>query len=201
LSFFEPPPPREPPQRSGLSTGGRWNPPDNETGVVVPIRQVIVRREDLVIAFTGIVAYSLGFAGDLVVLWRQAESPDDVERMDLIHAQHGMYRRGELRDDFLRFGVEFGDGRRGTNLETRFGDEAGPERVYVATHGGGGGGSKMSWHYWVRPLPPPGPVALVVEWPVLDVPTTRHEVDAQPILDAAAESEPFWPDDDVDDED
>ncbi len=50
--------------------------------------------------------------------------------------------------------------------------------------------------YWVYPLPPPGPLAFVREWPALGLFETLVEIDAQPILDAAARSVQIWPDDD-----
>jgi hypothetical protein len=66
------------------------------------------------------------------------------------------------------------------------------------------------WHasQWVWPLPPPGPVAFVCEWPVAGIPESRAEIDAQVILDAASRAQvifsdddlPPWPDDDDEDD-
>ena len=63
-------------------------------------------------------------------------------------------------------------------------------------HPGGGGGGGGSWRQtqWVWPLPPPGPVVLVCEWPAMNIPLTRSELDAQTILDAAARAQVVFSD-------
>ena len=43
-------------------------------------------------------------------------------------------------------------------------------------------------------MPPPGPLAFVVEWPAEKIELTRHELDAALFRDAAANSEVLWPD-------
>src|SRR5256885_6760927 len=49
--------------------------------------------------------------------------------------------------------------------------------------------------YWVWPLPPPGPVAFVCEWPAFGIPESRAELHARLILDAAARAVELWPED------
>jgi hypothetical protein len=49
--------------------------------------------------------------------------------------------------------------------------------------------------YWVWPLPPPGPVEFVCEWPLHGIAESRGALDAQLIVDAAARAIPLWPDD------
>ena len=61
--------------------------------------------------------------------------------------------------------------------------------------GGGGGGRRYDMRYWVWPLPPPGPVAFVCEWPAFGIPESRAELDARLILDAAARAVESWPED------
>jgi hypothetical protein len=41
----------------------------------------------------------------------------------------------------------------------------------------------------VWPLPPPGPLVFACEWPAAGMALTRHEIDAQPILDAAGRTQ------------
>jgi hypothetical protein len=62
-------------------------------------------------------------------------------------------------------------------------------------HSGGGGGGGGGWHQdeWVWPLPPPGPVSFVCEWPAAGISLTRSEIDAQTILDAAARARTLFP--------
>jgi hypothetical protein len=47
---------------------------------------------------------------------------------------------------------------------------------------------------WVWGLPPPGPLAFVVEWPARGIPETRAEIDAGLVLEAAARAVPIWTD-------
>ena len=47
---------------------------------------------------------------------------------------------------------------------------------------------------WVYGLPPPGPLAFVVEWPARGIPETRVEFDAGLVLAAAARAVRIWPD-------
>ena len=56
-------------------------------------------------------------------------------------------------------------------------------------------GRDRSWElsYWLWPLPPPGPLALVVEWPAAGIPLSRTEIDASQVIEAAAEAEELWP--------
>jgi hypothetical protein len=64
-------------------------------------------------------------------------------------------------------------------------------------HAGGGGGGGGSWRQtqWVWPLPPPGILTLVCEWPAQQIASTRVELDAQVILDAAARAQVIFTDD------
>jgi hypothetical protein len=59
---------------------------------------------------------------------------------------------------------------------------------------GGGGGGRLDQGYWVSPLPPSGPVAIVCEWPAAGIPLVRHEVNARLMLDAADRARALFPD-------
>jgi hypothetical protein len=63
-------------------------------------------------------------------------------------------------------------------------------------HPGGGGGGGASWHQtnWVWPLPPPGPLAFVCEWPAAGIALTRTEIDAQLVLEAAERAQVIFAD-------
>jgi hypothetical protein len=61
---------------------------------------------------------------------------------------------------------------------------------------GGGGPRSSFWRWWAWPLPPPGPLEFVSDWPAAGIPETRAGLDGQLILDAAARSIRLWPDDD-----
>jgi hypothetical protein len=105
---------------------------------------------------------------------------------------------GELRDSLpsqlLRVGVQFADGRRATNIGGHDRPVQGP--IMWPLRGGGrgrAGESRFHQGYWISPLPPPGPVAVVCEWPAVGIPLVRHEIDAQLILDAAERAQTIFP--------
>ncbi|MHB1569983.1 MAG: hypothetical protein ACYC0H_12375 [Solirubrobacteraceae bacterium] len=97
---------------------------------------------------------------------------------------------GEQRDvlppQLLRVGVQFADGRAATSIGGHDRPLGGP--VMDALRGGGrgrGGESHFHQGYWISPLPPPGPLAVFCEWPAVEIPVVRQEIDARLILDAA----------------
>lgn len=93
----------------------------------------------------------------------------------------------DLPADLLRVGVVFGDGRTVTNLDAEgvgTGAPAGALNAQLELIGGGG---PRQWDFqvWVQPLPPPGPLGLVCEWPAKGMHTWRAEIDAARLLEAA----------------
>ena len=91
-----------------------------------------------------------------------------------------------LPPQLLRICVQFADGRTATNIGGHDRPVGGPG-MWPLRGGGGGGGGESRFHqgYWISPLPPPGPVNLVCEWPAVEIPVMRQEIDAQLIRDAA----------------
>ncbi|MGH2928694.1 MAG: hypothetical protein ACRDL8_10880, partial [Solirubrobacteraceae bacterium] len=63
-------------------------------------------------------------------------------------------------------------------------------------NGRGGGGSTSSWHqrFWLWPLPPPGPLGFVCEWPAAGLTRSRVDIDAQSVIDASARAQVVFPD-------
>jgi hypothetical protein len=190
VSFFEPPagPPEPPPP----SRRPPWSaPPENEIGVSVPLRLVLVRNDELALALVDVVAYSTGFALRLTLrLHPEADHFDPHELMRQLHGGPMGSTEGKLR-----FGVEFADGRKATNLGPRRPPREGPPPLSLIPQGGGGGGSG-SWQtgYWVFPLPPPGPINLAVAWPARGIDETFHVIDPEPIVAAARDSIVLWDD-------
>ena len=153
-------------------------PPQGELPGVVPFELVLARTERVAVCLAALRAYTTGFVIDLLTL-----TAEDDEELDPGLFPH--HRRGGTTDA-LRFGLEFSDGRRATNLGPPLGGPpASPEGPVLHPRGGGGGGGRWHQEQWVWPLPPPGPLAFVCEWPAVGIEVTRTEVDAQAILDAS----------------
>jgi hypothetical protein len=165
------------------------SPPDNELGVAVPIRLLLAKPDMLALAVTEVVAYSTGFAFRLVFkLHHDAKDIDPHQMMMQFRPMGG-------DEDRLRFGIEFSDGRKATNLGPRRPPEEPPAINLVMGGGGGGSGSGWSYAQWVYPLPPEGPVTLAIAWPHFDIPEKTVEFDASPIIEAATRVERLWEDD------
>jgi hypothetical protein len=60
-------------------------------------------------------------------------------------------------------------------------------------HGGSGSAGAWDTYYWLWPLPPPGRLLIVVEWPAKDTSEAAVEVAADPVLKAAARAVTLWP--------
>ncbi len=62
---------------------------------------------------------------------------------------------------------------------------------------GGGRGGERRWEqdFWVWPLPPPGPLAFVCEWPAYRIALSRVEIEADLLRTAAADAPAIWPED------
>jgi hypothetical protein len=132
--------------------------------------------------------YPTGLELELRVLVRG----DDLDpSLGGVHHRPG---RGSSYEEMLRFGIEFSDGRRATNVDGSWYGEEMPQGPVLWGMGGGGGGGCWRQDFWVWPLPPPGPVALVCEWPAAGLALARTEIDAQVLFDAAARARGLFPD-------
>ena len=172
-------------------------PPESELGVAVPLRTVLARQPGLVIALTDCVAYSNGFNFGIAI--RSANELD--------HRSFGFGPPSEAdRAGRFEVRVRFADGRESTvtghgpnpavmayYLAWQEGRElevpAGP---IIGQFGGGGGGKRMDFQYWVWPLPPDGPLSISCEWPKGGVASSWTEVDGDAIRDAGSTSTSVW---------
>ncbi len=64
----------------------------------------------------------------------------------------------------------------------------------LSTGGGSAGGANWTQSIWIWPLPPPGRLTFVCQWPAAGIELTRHDVDASLILDAATRAQVLFPD-------
>jgi hypothetical protein len=185
-----PEPPPEPPRRAQREWFG---PPSGTLPGVVPLELVLARSELAAVCVTRISAYPTGFAFELLTV-SDADAGEDLDP-HLMGIRHHRGRAGGT-DTQLRLGVQFSNDAKATNVGAAPGFAGRDEKPQAPVlHPQGGGGGPGSWRlgYWVWPLPPAGPLAFVCEWPAASIPLTRHEIDAQFVLDASARAQEIFP--------
>jgi hypothetical protein len=169
-------------------------PPHNVLPGIAPVQLIIARTDETVVAVAGIQAYPAGFSFTLSLHLRnlsareERRNPYPFDSADL---------DDPLANDYLRFGVQFADGRKATTLDDPPYDPEGqaPDRPVLRQHGGGGGGAAWDIEHWLWPLPPAGSFAFVCAWPGRGIAESRVEIDAGLILEAAGQAVTLWPDD------
>jgi hypothetical protein len=158
---------------------------------------VLVRQPGLVIALTNCVAYSNGFNFGIAI---RSEN-------ELDHRSFGFGPPSEAdRAGSFEVRVRFAGGREST--VTGHGPNAAVMAYYLAWQegrelevpagpiigqfGGGGGGKRMDFQYWVWPLPPDGQLSISCEWRKGGVASGWTEVDGSAIRDAGRTSTSVW---------
>lgn len=176
-------------------------PPVGALPGVVSLEVVLAKTDDVAVAVTRASAYPTGLEFDLVTIGGPgARGLDPLLFEGRMHHRRG--DGGALPPEMLRFGVEYPDGRRATNVGTHpFAlldedeDEDGPpspKAPVLIEHGGGGGGGNWRQSMWLWPLPGQGTLTLACEWPAVGIPLTRHAVDARPLFDAARRAQTLF---------
>jgi hypothetical protein len=196
---FQPEP--APPQTTYSGPPPWVQPPESEIGVAVPLREVLASNEGLVIGLIDCVAYSTGFEFSIAV-----RSKRDLDSGEMGFGPPPPY--GPDRSDReLTFGIQFADGtmaltggRPGPEFMAQWkmhseGREPSPsDGPLLMPRGGGGGGKRYDFSYWVWPLPPAGKLTFRCEWRARGLGPTSHEVDATAIRRAGASSKSVWSD-------
>jgi hypothetical protein len=168
--------------------------PEGTLPGAVALELVLARNDRAAVCLTRLGAYPTGFTLDLLVFTTDDEL--DPNLFGLRRRRSEPSTPGEIPPEVLRFGIQFADGSKATNISRRPPsprDDPEPEGPLIFPGGGGGGGSSWSQHLWVWPLPPSGPLSFVCEWPAAGIELTRHELDAQLILDAVERAQLIFP--------
>lgn len=168
-------------------------------GKTVALNLVIGRSERAALWIPALTASADGFDFDL-------ELRHDLEEEEFGHPfffdHHPQWRKrtpeGGLDPELLRFGIQFADGGKATNIESSIpfrtsGADDPVEVPVLMARGGGGGEGRWRQDFLVSPLPPPGPLAFVCEWPIAAIPETRNEIDSSLVREAASEAIRLWP--------
>ena len=199
-SFFEPPPqPPEPSERPVRPPRRPWHgAPDSVMGQTVALNLVLGRSEKAVLWISAATVYTDGFEFDVQIRHRLDEELFDPFFMHLPRRRGRSSPEEGLDPGLLRFGIQFSDGGKATNLPGRMqfrgeSDEPPDGPVLFPGGGGGGGGGRWNQGFWVWPLSPEGAVAFVCEWPLADISETRSEIGSALLREAAAGAVALWP--------
>jgi hypothetical protein len=159
---------------------------------IVPVERVLARTDRVAVCVTVIAAYPTGFELELLAMITPDEDFDPM----LFHRQHLVGRGAvdELPLEMLRFGVRFADGSSATNIGGFHREPRRPATPVLQHAGGSGGGDQWRQTYWIWPLPPPGRLTLVCEWPAMNIALTEVELDGQTIRDAAEHAQVIFSD-------
>lgn len=166
--------------------------PENVAGRAADIGRALVRSPNVAIVADAFVAYPSGVEFRMVVRSRQTNY--DLDAFFPASRHPGT----DASSDVLRVGVQFSDGAKASHLRFasfRRTEDGAPAEPVLSLGGGGGGGRKWAATFWLWPLPPAGPLTLVVEWPSQGIPETRVELSADPLQAAAKDAVELWADD------
>lgn len=169
--------------------------------MLVPLRAVLARTDQIAVAVLGVTAYTTGFSLTLALRSRSSVGLEGYDPIMFGSFGHGAMQRPlgtELPPELLRFGVQFADGRKATTLgaSVPWGvgtvTEEEPTGPILSPSGGDGGDGEWNEEYWLWPLR--GTLTFGIEWPSKGIELSLLEVDAAPIIDASRSSEVLWPD-------
>jgi hypothetical protein len=171
------------------------NPPDDVLPGIVPVELILGRSDQAVVMLAGMRAFSTGLAMTLLVRTRIRirgfDLNDEVFDGPYRHDQDDAWQR-----DRLKWGFEFADGRRATSADPwpdPVDAQPTPQRAVLSGGGGGGSARAVDRDYWLWPLPPPGALTVVLQWPHLGIEQTTSRIDADQIVAAATRAQPIWP--------
>lgn len=162
--------------------------PDGQVPAPLAIRLMLGRSGQAAVAVVGLWAFTAGF--EFLVSAQLRQAVPGTSAASFAAALDG----DPLDGEFCRLGVQFSTGEKAANTQLRATREEGSPIAgpVMKVRTGGAGVLSRDWRYWVSPLPPPGPLAFVCEWPALGIPESRTGIDAALILDAANQSIALW---------
>ncbi len=169
-----------------------WEPPPDALPVPVACDCVLARMPKMTVGAGFFAAYATCF--EFKVQARAVRGPG-IAHFDMSLAWAGRVREAgssEPPPDILRLAIECSDGTTASTLDMPLllllsaGDPP-PQRV-IWGMGGMSANNRSEQDYVVWPLPPPGPLTFVCEWPANEIPITRVEIDGTAILRAGKEA-------------
>ncbi len=178
-------------------------PSKDDRGTVVATELLLARSAHVAVVLPHVIAYPTGCLLTVEVVIRKGDLSHD-DWWDLATSATDATMPGRRWDRVLRFGLQYPDGTKVTNLDPTVGrrpDTAetttpvGPLLSWTPT-GGGGGLRHHTSHVslWLWPLPPAEPLTVAVEWPLGGIELTTVELDGAELVAAAERSTRYWPD-------
>jgi len=188
----------DPPTPEQREQWRRWmSPPEYEFPASVGLSVLLGRTDDAAVGLTHLEAFSAGFRFTLAVRVRQPRPQFARGGLHMLISSHVPPGVEVRLEDRLLLGIEYSDGRRAstlTDMRMHAPDAmTDTEQLVLVQQGGGGGTHSVDQSYWVAPLPPEGPVTVVLAWPGFGMPESRTTLDAAAILAAASHSQRLWP--------
>lgn len=186
VPFFDHPAPvpefaRTPPRREP------WRgTPDDTLGIPIEFAEILAQTDEVAVLVSGLIAFSSTLGFSLILISRL--NPSRVPFHAVGHHPGIAEPGGEFR-----FGIGLADGTKVFGDRRWLSDSS--EGYTLRPQGGGGGGRSWRQGFLLEPLPPPGPLQFVCEWPAYGLSESRLELDATIILEAAKRAKPLWPDD------
>jgi hypothetical protein len=184
MSFFEMPAWQPP---SGYRIPTWLRPPDGMVPGIIPVELLVAHTVTHAVLVTDLRAYPTGLEFVLTVTPRPGQ-PDQH--------RHDPDRPHRLAYHDLWLELRFANGQTVSNDPRRWPRTFETEQPYPPfLYYHGASGSERGWlsRHWLWGLPPPGPLAFVCAWPDGLLPTSRVEIDAGLVLEAADRAAPVWP--------
>ena len=166
----------------------RHSAPENEAPAAVAVSAVLARSDAAAVTLSGLQVFTTGMTFTIGLRCR----PEALGSRDVSDVLWG--HRGPGPD--LLVGVELADGRRATNVPGQVRAFADPGTGdSLVFHQGSGSGGQLSAEqvWWLSPLPPAGPLRLVVRCDPLGIPETVTELDGAVLRAAAEQVVTLWP--------
>jgi len=198
MGFFDipaPAPDDEPPGPAEEYTEGRW------LAGVLAVEQIIGRSDQAAVAVRRISVLPASFEIE-VVAWLRRPPPRRPRRrfpheilLSLDRPWVSRPEDGSLPPDLVRFGIQFPDGGRATNVDAGWPRlDVDPPEHGLRTQGGSSSTGEASQRFSAWPVPASGDVVLVCEWPAHGIAESRLTIDGDALRAAAARAQPVWPD-------
>jgi len=160
--------------------------PENEVPVSVALDAMLGETADFIVYLSGVRVFRTVLEFRLTALAGHRGAGRGLSG--------ALFGHGE-QEDRLLLGVEYADGRIGSNLggfPAGLNQELDPTTPVLMPGGGGGGDRSAETSYYLTPLPPPGPLRIITAWPSRGVAETVTEIPAEPLTDAATRVRVLW---------